>query len=83
MQLLVCLSAPFHYFFRKLTKVLNYYVGHADEPVLTERLYSALKALKYLFRFIVQSRVLYLRYHSCGLPSSYILIHLVDNISLL
>uniref|UniRef100_A0A4W5RJS7 Dedicator of cytokinesis 5 n=1 Tax=Hucho hucho TaxID=62062 RepID=A0A4W5RJS7_9TELE len=46
--------------YMKLTKVLNYYVGHADEPVLTERLYSALKALKYLFRFIVQSRVLYL-----------------------
>uniref|UniRef100_A0A673YTD5 Dedicator of cytokinesis 5 n=1 Tax=Salmo trutta TaxID=8032 RepID=A0A673YTD5_SALTR len=72
----------FHLFFRKLTKVLNYYVGHADEPVLTERLYSALKALKYLFRFIVQSRVLYLRYYSRDLPSSYILIHLRDNISL-
>uniref|UniRef100_A0A673C9Z7 Dedicator of cytokinesis 5 n=1 Tax=Sphaeramia orbicularis TaxID=375764 RepID=A0A673C9Z7_9TELE len=47
--------------YMKLTRVLNYYVGHADEPVLTERLYAALKALKYLFRFIVQSRVLYLR----------------------
>uniref|UniRef100_A0A673CGZ1 Dedicator of cytokinesis 5 n=1 Tax=Sphaeramia orbicularis TaxID=375764 RepID=A0A673CGZ1_9TELE len=46
--------------YMKLTRVLNYYVGHADEPVLTERLYAALKALKYLFRFIVQSRVLYL-----------------------
>uniref|UniRef100_A0A669D2J2 Dedicator of cytokinesis 5 n=1 Tax=Oreochromis niloticus TaxID=8128 RepID=A0A669D2J2_ORENI len=46
----------------KLTGVLNYYVGHAEEPGLTERLYTALKALKYLFRFIVQSRVLYLRY---------------------
>ncbi|XP_038868860.1 dedicator of cytokinesis protein 5-like [Salvelinus namaycush] len=49
--------------YMKLTKVLNYYVGHADEPVLTEKLYSALKALKYLFRFIVQSRVLYLRFY--------------------
>lgn len=49
-------------YLRKLTRVLNYYVGHAEEPVLTERLYAALKALKYLFRFIVQSRVLYLRY---------------------
>uniref|UniRef100_A0A8C7ITM7 Dedicator of cytokinesis 5 n=1 Tax=Oncorhynchus kisutch TaxID=8019 RepID=A0A8C7ITM7_ONCKI len=68
--------------YMKLTKVLNYYVGHADEPVLTERLYSALKALKYLFRFIVQSRVLYLRYHSRDLPSSCILVHLRDNISL-
>uniref|UniRef100_A0A8D0D8M7 Dedicator of cytokinesis 5 n=1 Tax=Sander lucioperca TaxID=283035 RepID=A0A8D0D8M7_SANLU len=50
--------------YMKLTKVLNYYVGHAEEPVLTERLYAALKALKYLFRFIVQSRVLYLRYQN-------------------
>uniref|UniRef100_A0A8C2ZUK3 Dedicator of cytokinesis 5 n=1 Tax=Cyclopterus lumpus TaxID=8103 RepID=A0A8C2ZUK3_CYCLU len=46
--------------YMKLTKVLNYYVGHAELPVLSERLYAALKALKYLFRFIVQSRVLYL-----------------------
>uniref|UniRef100_A0A667Y673 Dedicator of cytokinesis 5 n=1 Tax=Myripristis murdjan TaxID=586833 RepID=A0A667Y673_9TELE len=50
--------------YMKLTRVLNYYVSHAEEPVLTERLYSALKALKYLFRFIVQSRVLYLRYQN-------------------
>uniref|UniRef100_A0A7N8YIC5 Dedicator of cytokinesis 5 n=1 Tax=Mastacembelus armatus TaxID=205130 RepID=A0A7N8YIC5_9TELE len=50
--------------YMKLTRVLNYYVGHAEEPVLTERLYTALKALKYLFRFIVQSRVLYLRYQN-------------------
>uniref|UniRef100_H2MHI8 Dedicator of cytokinesis 5 n=1 Tax=Oryzias latipes TaxID=8090 RepID=H2MHI8_ORYLA len=46
----------------KLTGVLNYYVGHAEDPSLTEKLFSALKALKYLFRFIVQSRVLYLRF---------------------
>ncbi|XP_035235394.1 dedicator of cytokinesis protein 5 isoform X2 [Anguilla anguilla] len=49
--------------YTKLTKVLNYYVGHAEDSALTERLYSALKALKYLFRFIVQSRVLYLRFY--------------------
>ncbi|KAG7241416.1 hypothetical protein INR49_025616 [Caranx melampygus] len=49
--------------YMKLTRVLNYYVGHAEEPLLTERLYVALKALKYLFRFIVQSRVLYLRFY--------------------
>uniref|UniRef100_A0A4W6F540 Dedicator of cytokinesis 5 n=1 Tax=Lates calcarifer TaxID=8187 RepID=A0A4W6F540_LATCA len=49
--------------YMKLTGVLNYYVGHAEEPILTERLYAALKALKYLFRFIVQSRVLYLRFY--------------------
>uniref|UniRef100_A0AAQ4R415 Dedicator of cytokinesis 5 n=1 Tax=Gasterosteus aculeatus aculeatus TaxID=481459 RepID=A0AAQ4R415_GASAC len=46
--------------YMKLTKVLNHYVGHAEEPALAERLYAALKALKYLFRFIVKSRVLYL-----------------------
>uniref|UniRef100_A0A670JNC5 Dedicator of cytokinesis 5 n=1 Tax=Podarcis muralis TaxID=64176 RepID=A0A670JNC5_PODMU len=44
----------------KLTKVLNYYVGNADDSSKTELLFAALKALKYLFRFIVQSRVLYL-----------------------
>ncbi|XP_015198521.1 dedicator of cytokinesis protein 5 isoform X2 [Lepisosteus oculatus] len=49
--------------FAKLTKVLNFYVGNAEDPKLTEFLYSALKALKYLFRFIVQSRVLYLRFY--------------------
>ncbi|KAM8886809.1 dedicator of cytokinesis protein 5 isoform 2-T2 [Spinachia spinachia] len=49
--------------YMKLTKVLNYYVGHAEEPALAERLYAALKALKYLFRFIVKSRVLYLRFY--------------------
>lgn len=42
--------------------MLNYYVGHAEDPTLTERLYAALKALKYLFRFIVQSRLLHLRW---------------------
>uniref|UniRef100_A0A8D2LD83 Dedicator of cytokinesis 5 n=1 Tax=Varanus komodoensis TaxID=61221 RepID=A0A8D2LD83_VARKO len=40
----------------KLTKVLNHYVGNADDSSKTELLFAALKALKYLFRFIVQSR---------------------------
>uniref|UniRef100_A0A8C4HN13 Dedicator of cytokinesis 5 n=1 Tax=Dicentrarchus labrax TaxID=13489 RepID=A0A8C4HN13_DICLA len=57
--------------YMKLTRVLNYYVGHVEEPVLTERLYAALKALKYLFRFIVQSRVLYLRYIRINFSLSY------------
>uniref|UniRef100_A0A4W5LQ93 Dedicator of cytokinesis 5 n=1 Tax=Hucho hucho TaxID=62062 RepID=A0A4W5LQ93_9TELE len=52
--------------YMKLTKVLNYYVGHADKPVLTEGLYSALKALKYLFRFIVQSRWPFQKARYCG-----------------
>uniref|UniRef100_A0A5F8H4U8 Dedicator of cytokinesis 5 n=1 Tax=Monodelphis domestica TaxID=13616 RepID=A0A5F8H4U8_MONDO len=43
----------------KLTKVLNHYVGNAEDSSKTELLFAALKALKYLFRFIVQSRVLF------------------------
>ncbi|OWK07134.1 hypothetical protein Celaphus_00017121 [Cervus elaphus hippelaphus] len=48
-------------FLVKLSKVLNFYVAHADDSSKTELLFAALKALKYLFRFIIQSRVLYLR----------------------
>uniref|UniRef100_A0A8C4WLL0 Dedicator of cytokinesis 5 n=1 Tax=Gopherus evgoodei TaxID=1825980 RepID=A0A8C4WLL0_9SAUR len=47
----------------KLTRVLNYYVRNADVASKTDLLFAALKALKYLFRFIVQSRVLYLRFY--------------------
>ncbi|XP_027695739.1 dedicator of cytokinesis protein 5 [Vombatus ursinus] len=47
----------------KLTKVLNHYVGNAEDSSKTDLLFAALKALKYLFRFIVQSRVLYLRFY--------------------
>uniref|UniRef100_A0A8C7Z6R1 Dedicator of cytokinesis 5 n=1 Tax=Oryzias sinensis TaxID=183150 RepID=A0A8C7Z6R1_9TELE len=61
----------------KLTGVLNYYVGHAEDPSLTEKLFSALKALKYLFRFIVQSRVLYLRYED---PSVLLIINDVQTV---
>lgn len=57
--------APLTFFFltllRKLSKVLNFYVANADDSSKTELLFAALKALKYLFRFIIQSRVLYLR----------------------
>uniref|UniRef100_A0A671TG10 Dedicator of cytokinesis protein 5-like n=1 Tax=Sinocyclocheilus anshuiensis TaxID=1608454 RepID=A0A671TG10_9TELE len=48
--------------YQKLTKVFNYFVGHAEDSAHTERLYAALKAFKYLFHFIVQSRILYLRW---------------------
>ncbi|XP_029459966.1 dedicator of cytokinesis protein 5 isoform X2 [Rhinatrema bivittatum] len=47
----------------KLTKVLNYYLGCADDSCQSEQLFTSLKALKYLFRFIVQSRILYLRFY--------------------
>uniref|UniRef100_A0AAY4ECP1 Dedicator of cytokinesis 5 n=1 Tax=Denticeps clupeoides TaxID=299321 RepID=A0AAY4ECP1_9TELE len=58
--------------YKKLTKVLNHYVGNAEDPALSERLFAALKAFKYLFRFIVQSRVLHLRY---GLASWHLTSH--------
>uniref|UniRef100_A0A8D0SWX8 Dedicator of cytokinesis 5 n=1 Tax=Sus scrofa TaxID=9823 RepID=A0A8D0SWX8_PIG len=45
--------------------VLNYYVANADDSSKTELLFAALKALKYLFRFIIQSRVLYLSFVAC------------------
>ncbi|XP_023592526.1 dedicator of cytokinesis protein 5 [Trichechus manatus latirostris] len=54
-------SAPLAYV--KLSKVLNFYVANADDSSKTELLFAALKALKYLFRFIIQSRVLYLRFY--------------------
>lgn len=62
------IASPFLFYFqRKLTKVLNCYVGNAEDSSKTELLFAALKALKYLFRFIVQSRVLYLRWvHPCA-----------------
>ncbi|XP_049566848.1 dedicator of cytokinesis protein 5 isoform X5 [Orcinus orca] len=47
----------------KLSKVLNFYVANADDSSKTELRFAALKALKYLFRFIIQSRVLYLRFY--------------------
>ncbi|XP_069872785.1 dedicator of cytokinesis protein 5 isoform X1 [Dipodomys merriami] len=47
----------------KLSKVLNFYVANADDSSKTDLLFAALKALKYLFRFIIQSRVLYLRFY--------------------
>uniref|UniRef100_H3BAQ7 Dedicator of cytokinesis 5 n=1 Tax=Latimeria chalumnae TaxID=7897 RepID=H3BAQ7_LATCH len=47
----------------KLTKVLNYYVANAEDLDKSEHLFAALKALKYLFRFIVQSRILYFRFY--------------------
>uniref|UniRef100_G3U713 Dedicator of cytokinesis 5 n=1 Tax=Loxodonta africana TaxID=9785 RepID=G3U713_LOXAF len=47
----------------KLSKVLNFYVANAEDSSKTDLLFAALKALKYLFRFIIQSRVLYLRFY--------------------
>ncbi|KAM4747063.1 dedicator of cytokinesis protein 5 isoform 2-T2 [Rhinophrynus dorsalis] len=49
--------------YEKLIKVLTWYVKSADEKRCRDMLFSSLKAIKYLFRFIVQSRVLYLRFY--------------------
>uniref|UniRef100_A0A673IX69 Dedicator of cytokinesis protein 1-like n=1 Tax=Sinocyclocheilus rhinocerous TaxID=307959 RepID=A0A673IX69_9TELE len=43
--------------YTKLTKVLKNYVDNAEK--LTEQLLKALKALEYIFKFIVRSRVLF------------------------
>ncbi|XP_028816915.1 dedicator of cytokinesis protein 1 isoform X3 [Denticeps clupeoides] len=43
--------------YMKLTKVLKNYVEHAEK--LTEQLVKAMKALEYIFKFIVRSRVLF------------------------
>uniref|UniRef100_A0A8C1RD96 Dedicator of cytokinesis 5 n=1 Tax=Cyprinus carpio TaxID=7962 RepID=A0A8C1RD96_CYPCA len=67
--------------YQKLTKVLNYFVGHAEDPAHTERLYAALKTFKYLFHFIVQSRILYLRWKTfvlnCKNISQYYCFHYI------
>uniref|UniRef100_A0A673CPR4 Dedicator of cytokinesis 1 n=1 Tax=Sphaeramia orbicularis TaxID=375764 RepID=A0A673CPR4_9TELE len=48
--------------YTKLTKVLKNYVDNAEK--LTEQLLKAMKALEYIFKFIVRSRVLF--NHSCS-----------------
>uniref|UniRef100_A0A8C1XT64 Dedicator of cytokinesis 1 n=1 Tax=Cyprinus carpio TaxID=7962 RepID=A0A8C1XT64_CYPCA len=62
--------------YTKLTKVLKNYVDNAEK--LTEQLLKALKALEYIFKFIVRSRVLFNQYvlpsHSefCGFEKIFI-----------
>ncbi|KAF3853752.1 hypothetical protein F7725_014440 [Dissostichus mawsoni] len=46
--------------YTKLTKVLKNYVDNAEK--LTEQLLRAMKALEYIFKFIVRSRVLFNQY---------------------
>uniref|UniRef100_A0A4W4HMK4 Dedicator of cytokinesis 1 n=1 Tax=Electrophorus electricus TaxID=8005 RepID=A0A4W4HMK4_ELEEL len=46
--------------YTKLTKVLKNYVDHAEK--LTDQLLKAMKALEYIFKFIVRSRVLFNQY---------------------
>uniref|UniRef100_A0A8C0L4Q1 Dedicator of cytokinesis 1 n=1 Tax=Canis lupus dingo TaxID=286419 RepID=A0A8C0L4Q1_CANLU len=45
--------------YTKLTKVLRNYVDNAEKPGINEQLYKAMKALEYIFKFIVRSRILF------------------------
>uniref|UniRef100_A0A8D0SN08 Dedicator of cytokinesis 1 n=1 Tax=Sus scrofa TaxID=9823 RepID=A0A8D0SN08_PIG len=45
--------------YTKLTKVLRSYVDNAEKPGISDQLYKAVKALEYIFKFIVRSRVLF------------------------
>uniref|UniRef100_A0ABI7X690 Dedicator of cytokinesis 1 n=1 Tax=Felis catus TaxID=9685 RepID=A0ABI7X690_FELCA len=45
--------------YTKLTKVLRNYVDNAEKPGINDQLYKAMKALEYIFKFIVRSRILF------------------------
>uniref|UniRef100_A0A803VZS2 Dedicator of cytokinesis 1 n=1 Tax=Ficedula albicollis TaxID=59894 RepID=A0A803VZS2_FICAL len=43
----------------ELTKVLKTYVDNAEKCGITDQLFKAMKALEYIFKFIVRSRILF------------------------
>uniref|UniRef100_H3ANT8 C2 DOCK-type domain-containing protein n=1 Tax=Latimeria chalumnae TaxID=7897 RepID=H3ANT8_LATCH len=45
--------------YTKLTTVLKNYVDNAEKPGVTDQLFKAMKALEYIFKFIVRSRILF------------------------
>ncbi|XP_040294828.1 dedicator of cytokinesis protein 1 [Bufo bufo] len=47
--------------YTKLTKVLKNYVENADKPGITDQVYKVMKALEYIFKFIVRSRILFIQ----------------------
>ncbi|XP_056384853.1 dedicator of cytokinesis protein 1 [Hyla sarda] len=47
--------------YTKLTKVLKNYVDNADKPGITEQVFKVMKALEYIFKFIVRSRILFIQ----------------------
>uniref|UniRef100_A0A8B9N142 Dedicator of cytokinesis 1 n=1 Tax=Accipiter nisus TaxID=211598 RepID=A0A8B9N142_9AVES len=57
--------------YTKLTKVLKTYVDNAEKCGITDQLFKAMKALEYIFKFIVRSRILFnqdrnlFRWESC------------------
>uniref|UniRef100_A0A8C5EZ88 Dedicator of cytokinesis 1 n=1 Tax=Gopherus evgoodei TaxID=1825980 RepID=A0A8C5EZ88_9SAUR len=54
--------------YTKLTKVLRNYVDNAEKPGVTDQLFKAMKALEYIFKFIVRSRILF-NQHICNIVS--------------
>uniref|UniRef100_A0A7N6AZS8 Dedicator of cytokinesis 1 n=1 Tax=Anabas testudineus TaxID=64144 RepID=A0A7N6AZS8_ANATE len=60
--------------YTKLTKVLKNYVDNAEK--LTDQLLKALKALEYIFKFIVRSRVLFNQYILLPLMTDQLKFHL-------
>ncbi|KAM8924612.1 dedicator of cytokinesis protein 1 [Pelodytes ibericus] len=47
--------------YTKLTKVFKSYVENAYKPGVAEQLFKAMKALEYIFKFIVRSRILFIQ----------------------
>ncbi|XP_053307198.1 dedicator of cytokinesis protein 1 isoform X2 [Spea bombifrons] len=47
--------------YTKLTKVLKNYVENANMPGIADQLFKAMKALEYIFKFIVRSRILFIQ----------------------
>ncbi|XP_077114499.1 dedicator of cytokinesis protein 1 [Ranitomeya variabilis] len=47
--------------YTKLIKVLRNYVENADKPGITEQVFKVMKALEYIFKFIVRSRILFIQ----------------------
>uniref|UniRef100_A0A4W3HNP4 Dedicator of cytokinesis 1 n=1 Tax=Callorhinchus milii TaxID=7868 RepID=A0A4W3HNP4_CALMI len=45
--------------YTKLTTVLKTYVEHPEKPSVSDQLFKAMKALEYVFKFIVRSRILF------------------------
>lgn len=55
----MCFGFFFLYLNSKLTKVLKTYVDNAEKCGITDQLFKAMKALEYIFKFIVRSRILF------------------------
>uniref|UniRef100_A0A8C4YD12 Dedicator of cytokinesis 1 n=1 Tax=Gopherus evgoodei TaxID=1825980 RepID=A0A8C4YD12_9SAUR len=52
--------------YTKLTKVLRNYVDNAEKPGVTDQLFKAMKALEYIFKFIVRNYLFLRLYENKG-----------------